>query len=365
VKRGKRLERLYPALTAKERAILTLQDFKAGREQDHKLLSSAPEKQADEFNRYIGLMNAANGELGLVIAFLKERVEQEELRLAWLETTRLYAGHMWVIRGYFNLWSQEAITESDYRKLEEAARREKIPVEDCATVMAEEHDGWDDADLETVEGERLPTDEAWYRFRDTKVRELRELAGAGTIRSSGKGRRLKLECGSFYDWLGEPVPVVPNLGVAFDVRPDADAALVRRRRGDHELVERLLRRSACAFELPLDMESPLCTEPPVDEFSEEIARILAVRLRSGIVECWRELRAVELKLDELIAEFDGEDVLRPSVRERLEQTKASLADLHEQVQVYTGPFELAEPNDELLGMVDRIVGREMGNGPTR
>jgi hypothetical protein len=37
--------------------------------QDHKLLSSAPEKQADEFNGYIARMNAANGELGLVIAF--------------------------------------------------------------------------------------------------------------------------------------------------------------------------------------------------------------------------------------------------------------------------------------------------------
>jgi hypothetical protein len=358
VKRGKRLERLYPALSAKERAILTLQDYKAGREQDHKLLSSAPEKQADEFNRYIGLMNAANGELGLVIALLKERVEQEELRLAWLETTRLYATYMWVIRGYFNLWAQEAITESDYRKLEEAARREKIPVEDCATQMAEEHDGWDDDDLETDEdGERLPTDEAWYRFRDTKVRELRELAAARTIKSSGKGRRLKLECGSFYDWLGEPVAVVPDLGVAFDVRPDAEAALVRRRRGDHELVDRLLRRSACASELPLDMESPLCTEPPAEEFSEEIARILAVRLRSGIVECRRQLRAVELKVDELTAEFDGEDVLKPDIRERLGSSLASLRELRERVQQYTGPFELAEPDDELRAMVGRIADR--------
>jgi hypothetical protein len=357
MKRGKRLERLYPALSAKERAILTLQDYKAGRDQDHKLLSSAPDSQADEFNRYIARMNAANGELGLVIAFLKERVEQEELRLAWLETARLYATYMWVIRGYFNLWAQEAITESDYRKLEEAARREKIPVEYCATQMVEEQDGWDDADLETVEGERLPTDDAWYRFRDEKVRELRELAAAGTIRSFGKGRRLKLECGSFYDWLGEPVAVVPDLGVAFDVRPDAEAALVRRRRGDHELVDRLLRRSACASELPLDMESPLCTEPPAEEFSEEIARILAVRLRSGIVECRRQLRAVELKVDELTAEFDGEDVLKPDIRERLGSSLASLRELRERVQQYTGPFELAEPDDELRAMVGRIADR--------
>jgi hypothetical protein len=137
------------------------------------------------------------------------------------------------------------------------------------------------------------------------------------------------------------------------------AALVRRRCSDHELVDRLLRRSACAFDLPLDMESPLCAEPPDEEFSEEIARILAVRLRSGIVECWRELRAVELKLDELTAEFDGEDVLKPDIRERLASSLASLRDLHERVQRYAGPSELPEPDDELRATVGRIVEQEM------
>jgi hypothetical protein len=356
VKGDRRLERLYPALTAKERALLTLQDYKAGREQDHKLRDTAPESQADEFNRYIARMNAANGELGLVIAFLAARVEQEELRWAWLETARLYTVQMCAVREYLNLLAQDAVTESDYREREQEARREMIPVVDAATVVAEVYDGWDDADLEEDEdGVRVATDEAWYRLRDEKAAELAKLVAAGKLKGSGKGKRTKVECGAFYDWLGEPVPVVPDLGMAFDVRPDTEAALVRRRCRDHEFMQKILSRYGAEFDLPLDMERPISLEPPREEFSEEIARALAVRLRSGITECWRQLRAVEMKVDELTAEFDGEDVLKPDIRERLESSLASLRELHEQVQRYTGPFELPEPDDELRAMVGRIV----------
>ena len=66
-----RLDRLMPLLSAKERAILTLRDLKAGKPQDRTLLSTAPETQAQELNRLIGLMNAANGDLAHVVVILK------------------------------------------------------------------------------------------------------------------------------------------------------------------------------------------------------------------------------------------------------------------------------------------------------
>ena len=40
------LDRLLPALTAKERAILTLRKFKANQPQDWELLRSTPDRQA-------------------------------------------------------------------------------------------------------------------------------------------------------------------------------------------------------------------------------------------------------------------------------------------------------------------------------
>jgi hypothetical protein len=73
------------------------------------------------------------------------------------------------------------------------------------------------------------------------------------------------------------------------------------------------------------------------------------------IECGRELRAVELNVDELTAEFDGEDVLKPDIRERLGSAMASLREMHERVQRYTGPFELAEPDEELRATLERIV----------
>ena len=258
----KRLDRLLPALSAKERAILMLHDFKTDKPQDRQLLNTAPERQTAELNGLIGLMNAANGDLAHVIIMIRERVRQEELRLGWLAWARICALEMWGVRAHFNMSGREAITESGYRKLEAEAATELIPVDECATILTEEYHSWDDADCEIdEEGKRSPTDDAWYRARDQKITELRKLVVAGMLTGKGRGSRLKIACGSFYDWLGEPVPVVPDLGIEFDVRPDDQAHEVARVRGDHEFIRGLLDRGACKLDLPLDMESPLATEP--------------------------------------------------------------------------------------------------------
>jgi hypothetical protein len=62
----------------------------------------------------------------------------------------------------------------------------------------------------------------------------------------------------------------------------------------------------------------------------------------------------------MTAEFAGEDVLRPDVREVFDETKATLLELHERIQRYTGPFDLpTEPDEETLASVRRIVEREV------
>lgn len=42
-----------------------------------------------------------------------------------------------------------------------------------------------------------------------------------------------------------------------------------------------------------------------------------------------------------------------------------LVDLHEQLQEYTGPSELPEPDEDLRTIVQRIVDNEVKHVPTR
>ena len=362
----KRIDRLLPALSAKERAVLMLRDFKAEKPQDRQLLNTAPDRQTSELNRLIGLMNAANGDLAHLIAIVRERVRQEDLRFGWLAWARICALEMWAVRARFYVCAREPVTESEYRKREEEARSEMLPVDECAATLTEERQDWDDSDYETGEdGERAVTDDAWYRVRDQTIEELRRLVAAGTLSGKGKGRRLRIECGSFYDWLGKPVPVIPEMGLEFEVRPDDQEREVAREQEDHEYIRRLLDRGACKLDLPLDMESPLAVEHPVTGFGVELARVLAVRIRSGVQENWRELRAIEEQVESITEEFDGEDVLRPGFRAGFDEAKAMLVELHAEVQEYTGPFELPEPDDDLRTLVQRIVDNEVQHVPTR
>ncbi len=273
---------------------------------------------------------------------------------------------MWAIRAHFNTSAREAITESAYRERQQEDARELLPIDECATILAEEHHTWDDADCEIDEaGERCATDEAWYRVRDQKVAELRRLVAAGTLVGKGKGRRMKIACGSFYGWLGQQVPVVPELGIGFDVRPDDREREVARARDDHALIRGMLDRGACWFELPLDMESPLVTEPPRGGFAVELARMVAVTIRAGVRENWQELRAIDEQIESITEEYGGEDVLHARVRGHLDDTKAMLIDLHEQLQEYTGPFELPEPDEEIRAIVQRIVDNDVKHVPVR
>jgi len=357
--RDKRLDRARLLLSARERALLTLRDFKAGKPQDRALLQVAPNNQTRELNRLIGLMNAANGPLALLIVIIRERAQKEELRLGWLAWVRICALEMWCVRAQFNVGAREPITESEYRARQAEAAGELIPIDDCATILTEAYDGWKDADLEPDEdGGLTPTDEAWYRMQRLKKKELRELVASGVL--VAKGKPPKIGCGPFYDWLGVPVPVVPEFGLDCEVRPDAQAPEVKRARRDQALLQKLFEKAACKLDLPLDMERPLVVEP-TPGFGEELARVLAVTIRAGVQENWRELRAIGEQIDEITEAFDGEDVLRDSTRGYLEEAKGTLAGLREDLQAYTGPFELPDPDDEVRATVARIVEQEVRN----
>ena len=71
-----RLNKLMPALTAKERAILILRSWKEGSDEDPLWRSTMPRDQSREFNRLISLMNVCNINVGFLIIFLDEQVQK-------------------------------------------------------------------------------------------------------------------------------------------------------------------------------------------------------------------------------------------------------------------------------------------------
>lgn len=91
--------------------------------------------------------------------------------------------------------------------------------------------------------------------------------------------------------------------------------------------------------------------------AEKIAEAVGTRLREGIELRWRELLATEQVLEEVAAEFDGEDPARPQERRALAQGKETLNELHRQVQDYVGPFNLPGPDEDEVELLKEAIRR--------
>ncbi len=81
----RRIERLYPALTAGERVLLILGDRQRGEPDDPKVRSTMPRDQEQDFARLLRDTGIANIEIGMLILALYEATRAEEWRLLWFE----------------------------------------------------------------------------------------------------------------------------------------------------------------------------------------------------------------------------------------------------------------------------------------
>jgi hypothetical protein len=93
----KRLEALYPALSATERALLVLQAVKEDRDADPAIRWTMPAKQQPQYHRLIGTINALNCELASVIFILHEQADKVALRFALLQTLHVWSGETTVL----------------------------------------------------------------------------------------------------------------------------------------------------------------------------------------------------------------------------------------------------------------------------
>jgi hypothetical protein len=134
-----RTAKLYSALSARERALMVLQAWKEGREEDPEVRRTAPDSQVPAFNDYIDLMNAVNERLGRYAAVLRTRVEQLGLICGWLATIRAWGLQAFDVGlGVFRL-VPEPISESAYVWLKKGRRSEPRP--DSAVKYAVYPDG--------------------------------------------------------------------------------------------------------------------------------------------------------------------------------------------------------------------------------
>jgi hypothetical protein len=87
---NRRLDRLYGALTPRERAALVLRAWKDGREPDSRLLRSTTDREAVEYNRILGLLSATNGGLTQFLVIIHLLVGQLEIKFSWYLTVLLW-----------------------------------------------------------------------------------------------------------------------------------------------------------------------------------------------------------------------------------------------------------------------------------
>ena len=354
-----RLSKLTPALSAKERAILILRAWKEGVPEDPLIRSKMPAEQGPEFNHYIGLMNGVHDFLSLYTLILDQSLTLFDARYGWLLSLHLWALTTLDLAGYIAFHTNEPITRSEYQQRLAAARDEMVPAPELAKILAEQHEGWADEDLEPQKGGGEPqvTDAAWERVLGKKEGELARFAEQGVLVGGRKGRRLTVQAGSFYDWLGKPVPFIPDWGSEFEVFPDKQADEVRRLQEARRHTQEECQSAPLSLVLDLARRKPRRPRNASPQ-GEEIAEAVGTRLREGIQLRWRELRSIELVLEEVAEEFDGEAPTRPWEREALDNGKKRLEELHRAAQTYAGAFQLPGPDEEETEQVREVIRRE-------
>ena len=356
-----RLERLYPALTAKERGLLVLRAYKAGQKPDPAIYHSTPSSQGPAFNRYIRLMNAVNVELATVLQVLQVQVEKLDLRHAWFLTVHRWSIETSVIGQYLDVALKEAITASEYVPILAAARAKFLPLAQCAEAATEEHLFRADEYIAGDDGEPLIPWPTWDRVEAEKRAELKRLVADGTIVGRTRGRALSLNAGSFYDWLGRPVPAVTKRGALYDVHRDEDADEVAALRRSRALVQQVIDHAPQRLALPLDLSAPIESPLPAGGYGDSLGRALALSIRDGLQIHWQELRAIEIGVGEVAEEFDGEDPLKPDVRALLDGCMARCSGLRDQMADFV-EIELPEPAEDdveqIRQLLDRLVEAE-------
>ena len=355
--RGRRLDRLYRTLTVPQRLSLLLTSWKQGRKPDKAIWSTMASEDRADFDRRIGLLRAAN-EHAPYIHLLWSRVAGLDAKFELVSTRRRLGDDIRALGGYIRATTREPVTASAFRQIERDRRGQLVPVHDLVEIAVEYYSGWSDADCREDAGERVLSAEAWTRACSETERDLIELFRVGTLEGADLDTGVHISAGSFYDWLGEPIPVLSESGCPYEVVPDRQAKDIALKQHARRLVEELFTTAPGRGELPLELEGPWPDVASAETAHALLERMDILALRDGIQRRWRELRCLEIVLAELAAkELNGEDPLPVETRKVLRQVRRHLSALHEEVQSYCGDFALPNPATEDLALCQKLMER--------
>ncbi len=310
-----RTDRLYADLTATERGIMVLQAWKRNAKEHASVRATIPREQIREFNHLIAVMNAVNSRLGLYVIEIAHAADLLAAETEWLMALNLWSNDVAYLGLMLETYVPMPITASEHQKLVDAERVRFAPVGQLAEAVVEQYEDWAPADLEHDEdGEEVVADVAWERVRGEKERELRGLVTAGKLPGRRTRKGLAIEVGAFYDGLGHPIPVWPEWGIQFDVRPDDEREAVDRGRERIAEVQEVLASNPMLQLRRRMAEKQGCS--PLDLPFDPFQQMLVLRAMTAVTR-WRELRAVEALFERVgDGEFDGEDPTLPVRRSR-------------------------------------------------
>ncbi len=343
-----RLNKLMPALTARERAVLVLRSLKDKTQEDPQWRRSMPADQVPQFNRLIELMNRCNLQIAFLITVVEKEVEKLELLTDWWFSLLLWQVNLAEIDLLASIVAREAVTQSEHRQLVEQHAGRYISVQLLASELAEYERAWRDEDLqqEAFGGGLVVKDDAWQRLKQEAETRIRAAVEAGELEARGTGKRLAVRSGSFDAWLGRPARAYPAWAAGYDVLPDDRAAQATADRSSLQHLQEAIQRTPLQRALTEPVEGASLTSL-LDGMEQRIMVGLGVR--------WLEVCEVELVMDEVALEFGGEDPLKPASREALERSKATILSLHRQLAVHGEVLQLPEPDEEGLDATRRLV----------
>jgi hypothetical protein len=107
-------------LNGRERALLVLRNFKAGKHQDALLGYGMDDYDRREYNRLIGLIRACNTELASCIMVLHQQLRTYEADLRQLFVMEMWGEQSDIAQLYLGGYTKEPIIRSPYRALVEA-----------------------------------------------------------------------------------------------------------------------------------------------------------------------------------------------------------------------------------------------------
>jgi hypothetical protein len=198
----------------------------------------------------------------------------------------------------------EPITESERDRRVEEIRADEFTLKEAAQFLAETEDE-DVGSWET---------------------QLKTAIEAGHLKAAGKGRDLRISYGALCDWRGESVPLIPEWGFDVEVLPDDQVEEVEQRRRHRESARRVLERSPTL----LASFAPLPDELPEGvNGANNVAIGLASLLRLELPLHWRDIRALEMVIEEVRDRLGGEDPADEILRSALNDAKTAVQEVVE------------------------------------